>query len=120
MKITIEREGSFPVGWKHSHDHQCGEYGTSILHFRVKIEGSTEHLNKKGWIIDNNEITNYFETKYADVYDFQSCEHISAQACRDLEKIVKAGGSHVNLITVSTSGIPRSWITAELHCSPFA
>lgn len=113
MIITIKRKGSFPVGWTHSHDHQCGQKGTSILHFKVEIQAKHIDLNPNGWIIDNNDIVRYFEEKYKHVKDFLSCEHISMQACRDLYQIIRDGGARARHIAVSTTGISGSWITAE-------
>jgi hypothetical protein len=113
MKISIEREGEFPVGWHHSHNHQCGNVGTPILRYRVQIDCDRACLNPDGWIIDNNALPGYFTKKYADVKDFVSCEHIAACAVQDFYKECRGVGSFPSYVKVWVSGIPGSWISAE-------
>lgn len=113
MKLTIEREGEFPVGWTHSHDHQCGNKGTQIMHFRAKIEGLATDCNKQGWMIDNNDIPGYFAKTYKHVKDFQPCEKIAEKACREFREVVAKSGARCRCVTVAVSGIPGSWITAQ-------
>lgn len=113
MRLCIEREGEFPVGWTHSNHKQCGNVGTPILQFRVAIECDHEALTPEGWIIDNNAIPSYFREKYERVKDFQSCEHIAATAVEELFHNCKLAGSRPCSVRVSVTGIPGSWITAH-------
>lgn len=113
MLIRIARTGSFAVGWRHSHDHQCGNVGTNVLGFDVVIEADGDDLNPSGYIIDNLEIPRYFDTTYSAVKDFVSCETIAKRAVRDLHTLCVAEGARPSLVRVGVSGIEHSMISAE-------
>ena len=111
--ISIQRSGSFAVGWKHSHSHQCGHYGDSVLRFDVDIRGFVFEMGPDGWLCDNNEITSYFVNKYQEVKDFLTCEHIARVAVHDMRVIVQKNKSFPRYIRVSISGIEHSTITVR-------
>lgn len=114
MIVCIEREGTFAVGWQHSHNHQCGNVGLDVLKYRVCIKADPTNIgNDEGYILDNNDLPRYFKTKYAHVKDFVSCEHIVQVAVRDFEKMCKANKVWPLSIKVSVQGITDSWISAE-------
>ena len=117
LTIGIHREGQFPVGWHHSHDHQCGNVGTGVLSYKVEIVGNSEHLSKDGYLCDNNSIPMYFSEKYQNVKDFLSCEHIAQTAVKDFLAHFESGNPEwapqVDRIRVEVTGIEHSGIWAE-------
>lgn len=84
LLVELERRGVFEVNVSGSDQGQCGRRGTRRLRYGVKIMGDDQHLNAQGFIIDNQEIHDYFVNKYRDVVDLESCEVIASTACRDL------------------------------------
>lgn len=117
MKISIQREGNFAIGWEHSHNHQCGNVGLNVLRYRVEIWANHDQLSHDGYILDNNDIPKYFDKKYRDVTDFVSCEKICMFAVREfMQKFGTDKNYYAESITrikVSIQGISDSWISAE-------
>ena len=115
LKISIHREGEFAVGWTHSHDHQCGNVGTNIVHYAVRIEGDDQHLSRDGYLCDNNAIPALF-AHYQHVKDFQSCEHIARMAVLTLKARIGRDpeyATRVDRIVVEVTAIEHSGIAAE-------
>lgn len=80
------------------------------MSYKVHVETSAEHLDKDGFIVDNNAIHEYFVQRYKHVQDFQSCELIAAKACDAFHKLYPA----LSRIWVSISGNPTAaWLTAQ-------
>jgi hypothetical protein len=113
MGITINREGQFSVRHTHSSENQCGLKGTQVLTYKVKIIGDSDHLGNNGFLIDNDEIHNYFIVKYQKVREFQSCELIAVRACEALMKLCEGHGAKVHAIDVTISGNPLAGLTAS-------
>jgi hypothetical protein len=116
MKLTIRRSGTFAVTWSGSNASQCGALGTQVLTYAVVIVGHEQHLTPEGFIIDNNDIHQYFVRTYQNVGDFESCERIAARACRDFRQMFGKGALadvKVSRIEVTISGSPTAGLTAE-------
>lgn len=106
--ISIRRSGTFEVGWKR-HATQCGMYGERMMTFDVTIEGRETDC-PEGWLLDNNDIPNYFTRTYRRVHTFRSCERIASQAVDDFRTICSRYGAQPDYIRVAVSGIKDSEI----------
>lgn len=113
LGITINREGQFSVRYTNDASNQCGLRGTMVLNYKVKIVGDSEHLNSKGFIVDNNEIHDYFVGGFEKVVNFESCEKIAMRACEDLKRMCEDQGARVHAIDVTISGNPQAGLTAS-------
>lgn len=118
LGITINREGQFSVRFTHSNENQCGVAGTQVLNYKVKIVGDSEHLNDRGFIVDNDDIHGYFTRTYDRVRDFKSCEHIAIEACKDLKNLCEDSGAKVYAVDVTISGNPLAGLTASWRDRP--
>lgn len=122
MQVAIKRSGTFPVGFPgdnpfgHSRE-QCGMRGqTYTLNYEVRIVGDDQHLNERGFIIDNNAIHEYFLRTYRYAEHFPSCEQIACQACKDFEKMQGKGdlkNVKFHEIDVTISAMPHAGLTAS-------
>lgn len=85
-----------------------------VLHYRVLIETSPDHLDENGFIIDNNRVHDYFlGHRFED--RFWSCEEIAMRACEFFVKHI-AG---LKQIEVSISGNPNAaWLTSCWKAKP--
>jgi hypothetical protein len=113
MTMTLERTGQFAVTWTESNENQCGLHGTQILTYRVKITSDTSNLNTQGFIVDNDKIQHYFDTRYKNVKEFGSCEHLAMIACKDLRLLCTKDGAIVKAVDVEISGAPHSKLTCS-------
>lgn len=115
--MVIRRKGNFAVTNTGSNKNQCGPLGTQVLSYFVSIATKAYRLNGQGFIIDNNDIQNYFTKKFSNVNEFVSCENVAQTACEDFRKMFGHGSKNATKvygICVVITGLPG---TAELECS---
>jgi hypothetical protein len=112
MKLTLQRQGTFSVGECGDDTTQCGMRGSRKLNYHVSISSTEKQLDEQGFIIDNNEIQQYFDAKFYSVDRFLSCEQIACQATMDLRKLVGARRCKSVAVTIAPVGIPAG-LTAE-------
>lgn len=110
--FTLSRHGSFAVE-SPRRDSQCGNIGTDVLTYRVTVRGVEADLNASGWLLDNNDVPRYFQSRWHSVDVFPSCERLARTACLDLADLIRSNGGNAAYIAVSVSGIPGSEITCE-------
>lgn len=116
ITVSIYREGTFAVHWTGQNQHQCGNIGTRILGYRVRITAPNDRLDHRGFILDNQDIPEYFERVYQPCVHFESCETVAQRAVNDLLQLFVLGSAcatQVYTIDVEISGIPGSWIGAH-------
>lgn len=110
MKLKMKRTGVFTVNPHAEAVHHCGVPRNFDLHYIVEIETSDDHLDQNGFIIDNNEVHQYFAQTYRYISVFKSCELIAMEACEHFCRRVKG----LDAITVSVSGRPgAAWLTSS-------
>lgn len=107
----ITRTGTFEVGW-HDHASQCGTLGEHLMSYTVTIRGSASDC-PKGWLLDNNDIPQYFEGKYRHVQEFRSCESIASDALDAFRLACWKCDASPFYVRVGVSGIRGSEISAE-------
>lgn len=109
--LTLRRSGSFEVGWQ-THKAQCGAYGERMMTFDVTVRGRETDC-PQGWLMDNNDVPNYFARKYRRVRVFKSCEQIASVAIDDLRRVCNKYKAKPLYIRVAVSGIKLSEIACE-------
>jgi len=111
LRLTMKRKGKFTVGTCEDDSTQCGFAGTRTLSYGVLIEGSPEYLTPEGFLIDNFAIQRYFDTTYAQVKKFLSCERIAMKAVADIRRMVGKGCKAVEVTVDGTgvAGLSASW-----------
>jgi hypothetical protein len=70
MKLTLQRQGTFSVGECGDDTTQCGMRGSRKLNYHVSISSTEKQLDDSGFIIDNNEIQQYFDARFYSVDRF--------------------------------------------------
>ena len=109
--LTISRSGTFDVNWQ-THKGQCGYYGERTMSYHVTVKGR-EIDCPNGWLMDNNDIPNYFLETYSRVRDFQSCEAIASRAVDAFRAIASKHKAKPTYVRVAVSGIKNSEIVCE-------
>lgn len=116
MKLTLSRKGTFRVGECGDDTTQCGMRGTRKLHYFVSITSDEAQLDRRGFIVDNNEIQLYFDDEYRKVSRFLSCEEIACQSAKDLARLV--GVERCAAVKVSIAPGTHAGLTAEWAPAP--
>lgn len=110
MILDIERGGYFIVHVDAESRNKCGTPDNHVLHYKVKIETTSDNLDHNGFIIDNNEIHDYFVWTYRYASAFESCEKIAMAACEEFRSRVIG----CKKVAVSISGNPaNAWLTCS-------
>lgn len=110
--LKIERSGYFVVNPDAQPHAVCGVPTNHVLHYKVEIETTPKQLDSRGFIIDNNDIHNYFIERYKRTPVFRSCEVIAMDACNYFASVVKG----CTRCKVSISGNPgAAWLTCEMQ-----
>jgi hypothetical protein len=109
--ISLRRAGAFEVGWK-MHKEQCGYYGERQMTYDVCIKGRETDC-PAGWLLDNNDVPQYFKVTYRRINKFQSCETIASRAVDDFRRICRKYRAEPFYIRVGISGIAQSEIACE-------
>lgn len=86
IDLTVNKLGEFLVpDSRQNADNQCGKKGNHTYKYKVSITGVLEDLNKKGFLLDNKVIEDYFiETYMKEKKVTNSCE---LMACAAIEFI---------------------------------
>lgn len=114
MTLRMTREGSFAYNPEARSAGHCGIPLNLVLHYRVMIETSPDHLDENGFIIDNNAVHDYFLNHRFEPR-FWSCEEIAMRACEYFVRHI-AG---LKQIEVSISGNPNAaWLTSCWKAKP--
>jgi len=113
MKILMERNGSFYVNELAFDRTQCGvQRGDRELHYHVEIESDSEYLDNNGFLVNNYEIQGYFDSRYAQIPVFPSCEEIACQTVEELAELI--GRDRVFAIRCTIKPGQHAGITAEM------
>jgi hypothetical protein len=83
--LELETTGTFVIERAGDENGRCGLTGSPrILAFKVVVASHPSFLNEQGFIIDWQEIHDYFADTFREVAVFPSCERIACQACTDI------------------------------------
>lgn len=110
LKLVVR--GNFHVHHEHDADDRCGPKGaTRQMDYTVTVKSIPALLDEQGFMIDWQDVRNYFNRTYATVGHFPSCEQIACQAVRDIGNLLPGKLSYVS-VTVGFHGGPAE-MTAE-------
>lgn len=118
--LSVNRSGEFVVKLEQQTEAQCGKTGKLDYKYEVKIEATNKALiEPKMFVVDNLEITDYFERRY--VRDGEPCPSCEVMACEAIDyfKSLFFGEDapyrfvDVRRIYVVLRGADVSYITAE-------
>lgn len=110
--IELETTGHFVVEAAVDESSRCGTLGSPRrIAYKVVITSAPEHLDANGFIIDWQEIRNYFVETYRNVTVFPSCERIACQACTDI--VERLGACCLALDVTIGSGERPAGMTAR-------
>src|SRR2546422_6984167 len=103
-------------------------YGLSGVHVTIGLNGvcflifffssRRRHTRcSRDWSSDvcSSDLPDYFAKKFRNIPHFKSCEDIAKEACHEFCQAVGKEGGRCRRVTVSISGIPGSWITADMY-----
>lgn len=109
--LLLERSGQFSVRYSDNNKNQCGPTReTDIMDYCMKLTMSGAALDKHGFTVDNMFIQEYFHNKYKLIPEFQSCERIAIQACKDMKESI---GDRLLAVECMISGFAEAKITAS-------
>lgn len=115
MIVQITRKGKFTP--RRFASNQCGATGETTFFYKVIITGTSNKLNPLGFIIDNNDIQDYFNSNWTKL-QFPSCEQACVIACKDLMAKVFSGGSVALVVEVSIGLSDKAFATAKKELRP--
>lgn len=115
MNLCLEREGEFrPKGMVET-STRCGQIGSPVYKYYVKIDATDKSLTTEGFIIENSRVHNYFITRYCSGRRFtaRSCELMAAKAAMDIGRTLVKEGISVTRVLCTIFGSNNARLTAE-------
>ncbi len=110
MWKTLEistRQRAFEVGNVRDDRNQCLDRGERIIDYNVTISGDPKHLTPEGFVLNRNEIPQYFHRKWGGTVDvLPSCEEMAMLAAKDLAELC---GEAALRVTVNVGGATAVW-----------
>jgi len=117
MLIRLERSGRFDARRSMvPNRHKCGSMSSKVYTYHVRIEATDARLTVEGFLLNNEMIGTYFETKYghkAKKWDAVSCELMALTAAKELADTICAQGIDCRTVHVSITGSNGAKITAS-------
>ena len=118
MKLILKRAGVFKANWADG-DGACGhgDPGAQEYNFVCEIESDSRYLDKNGFIVDQLEVNNVFQTQfYPEPSNPLSCEEMAlmfTQTIRYLTESHMRSADAVIRITVGVGAIPPPGVKGE-------
>jgi hypothetical protein len=112
--LELETTGTFTVVTDGDENGRCGLPGTpAVFQYRVVIVSSPEHLDEHGFVIDWQEVREFFRTAFQNVSRFPSCEIIACHAVTGLRALLGEERCHTVEVTVGSGlhpvGMKARW-----------
>lgn len=95
MELEIHRSGSFKAPFHQNNEAKCGPLNSRLFKYEVDICCDEKQMQQPNeFIIDSNEIDNYFAQTYelleAELKsNFVSCERMALDACQHFHSFMK-------------------------------
>lgn len=116
LVLSVNRKGSFFIDESQCTESQCGYNTRRMYEWNVCIEATDKQLTIERFVIDNNELSKYFNEKYhVEKCKVISCEDVACEAVEYFKNIFKEKYPFIDLkrIKITISGAGESFITAE-------
>jgi hypothetical protein len=120
MYLILERAGTFKASTMISTTSKCGAMAMNTYNYRVRIQATSQVLTPQGYVINNEEIQNFFDERFgekAKPWMACSCENMAQQSCKELTAILRMRKIRLKLIRVTLEGSNGALITAEWKAS---
>jgi hypothetical protein len=101
MLINLERAGKFHASTMHPNPHKCAAMRTRTYQYHVRIEASDKVLTPEGFLINNERLQEYFDSRFghkAPKWEAISCEHMALAAAQELSQIMLNDGIDVQCV----------------------
>ena len=101
MLINLERSGKFHAATMVPNPHKCAAMRTRTYQYHVRIEASDKTLTPEGFLINNERLQEYFDTRFghkAPKWDAISCEHMALTSASELSQIMLNEGIDVQCV----------------------
>lgn len=110
MTLKMVREGEFVAVWD-DRDTGCGapKVGPNVYRYVCEIDTDESNLDDRGFIIDNNDVHEYFEKRYRVPRQAKSCELMAMEAVKKLRGLMP----NAQRIAVTIYGSAKAGLTAE-------
>jgi hypothetical protein len=117
IMLKLERSGRFNTTRSMiPNAHKCGSMGSKVYSYTVRIEATDSRLTVEGFLLNNELVGTYFETKYgrkAEKWDAMSCELMAMTAAKELADMICNQGVDCRKVHVSITGSNGAMITAS-------
>jgi hypothetical protein len=123
MLIKLTRSGRFHAKTMRPTPHKCAAMRTRTYPYWVSIQATDKQLTPEGFLINNERIAEYFDTRFghkAPEWDAISCENMALIACRELASIMLNDGIDVQCVECQILGsngaeIKGIWTPELIH-----
>lgn len=110
--ITLRRRGTFTVvDALGNRKFQCGSPMMTTLHYGVAITVTPDALDKRGFILANEEVDEMIKRKFHLMEDFPSCEQMAQEVVEMLRARITKGAKAISVIMSGWPGL------TELECT---
>ena len=119
MQLSLERGGRFVALRMRPNAHKCAAMRTKVYQYFVRVEATDEKLTAEGFVINNEEVQNYFDARFgrrAPEWDAMSCEMLALTAAREMCAKLLSEGIVVHSVLCRIKGSNGAWI--EARCLP--
>lgn len=116
MYLILERAGTFRAINMIDTATKCGAMAMNSYNYRVKIQAKPKPLTPQGYVINNEEIQNFFDERFgekAKPWMAFSCENMARVSCEELGALLQNRKIKIKLILVTLEGSNGALITAE-------
>lgn len=110
--FKMERDGQFLAKWTNEAT-KCGPASAQPIYQYKCVLVCAPSLDENGFIIDNLQIHDYFVKTYGKALPAVSCERMAAHAVKTIKRMCQKDGLAIEQVSVSISGMPGAWLTAE-------
>lgn len=94
--LSLERNGTFDASSSMiPNAHKCAAMETTTYQYQVKIESTGDQLSPEGFLLNNELVQNYFDSRFgpkATKWEAVSCELIALTSARELAELCRKNG----------------------------
>lgn len=94
--LSLERNGTFDASASMiPNAHKCASMETTTYQYQVKIESAGDKLSPEGFLLNNELVQDYFDSRYgpkAHKWEAVSCELIALTSAREIADLCRKNG----------------------------
>jgi hypothetical protein len=115
MQVSLERSGQFHAVNMVPTPCKCASMRTKVYSYFVRINASDSHLSREGFVLNNEEIQTYFDSRFgknAATWQGISCERMALASARELCQMLLRESVSLTNVIVRIKGSNGAWIEA--------